>query len=141
VFIAGGISNCPDWQTELTSYMNTNKFDVVNPRRGSGFVMSNVGDAARYQITWEHDALSKVDACVFWFPKETLCPITLLEIGKMLVKASMNEVKLLVGYHEEYQRAFDIVVQIELEKIEKSFMTLCDPGWDAFVDSVKRVYS
>ena len=81
VFIAGGISNCPDWQNEMSAMLDTSLYDVVNPRRAGGF--DRTGVTAEEQITWEHRALSLIDACIFWFPCETLCPITLLELGEL----------------------------------------------------------
>jgi hypothetical protein len=136
VFIAGGISNCPDWQTEIISVMNTEKFDVINPRRDTGF--DKTGAIAEAQITWEHRALSMVDACVFWFPCETLCPITLFECGSMLQKAAYHSVQLVIGWHPEYQRAFDLEIQIGLRTDAKAHILHYGPGWDEFVSVVKK---
>lgn len=136
VFVAGGISNCPDWQSEITSFMDTTLYDVVNPRREIGF--DTTGAIAREQIEWEHQALSKVDSCIFWFPCETLCPITLFELSKQLLRAKQQSVRLVVGWHPDYKRAFDLEVQIELEKISSDYVLHADAGWDEFVKAVKK---
>ena len=136
VFIAGGISNCPDWQTHMVSFMDTSLYDVVNPRREGGFDIT--GTTAREQIEWEHSALSKIDSCIFWFPCETLCPITLFELSKQLLRAKQKSVCLVVGWHPDYQRAFDLEVQIDLEKIPKEYLLHAESGWDKFVASVKK---
>lgn len=136
VFIAGGISNCPDWQSTLAHSLDTQLYDVVNPRRNTGF--DRTGNTAGEQIAWEHSALAKVDSCVFWFPCETLCPITLFELGKLLVRASQKSVRLVVGWHPDYQRAFDLQVQIALEHIPLSHMMHAAPGWDEFVNVVAQ---
>lgn len=139
VFVAGGISNCPDWQSDIvTNCMNTEKYDIVNPRRSTGF--DNTGLTAREQITWEHMALSKVDSCIFWFPQETLCPITLFEFGKFLIKAKQHSVSLIVGWHQNYQRAFDLEVQIQLENVPADYLTCVGSGWEKFTDAVKKTW-
>ena len=136
VFIAGGISNCPDWQTDMTSLMDTNLYDVVNPRREGGFDIT--GATAKEQIEWEHSALSKVDSCIFWFPQETICPISLFECGKLLVIASHHSVRLAIGWHENYARAFDLGIQIGLEQSAKDHIIHAESGWDTLVKVVKK---
>ena len=138
VFIAGGISNCPDWQSEIISVMNTEKFDVVNPRRNTG--VDHTGAIAEAQITWEHRALSMVDACVFWFPCETLCPITLFECGSMLTRAYYHDVKLAIGWHPDYQRAFDLEVQINLAHRTNRWVQYRGAGWDPFKNYVREIW-
>lgn len=138
VFIAGGISNCPDWQSELCELLDSDSNDVVNPRRKGGF--DRTGLTAKEQIIWEHTALSQVDACIFWFPKETLCPITLFELGKMLNRASENNMFLAVGWHPEYERAFDLEVQIGLEASAKDNVFYSGPGWDQLVKFSTRLW-
>ena len=139
VFIAGGISNCPDWQSEMVGLTNTAMHDVVNPRRVGGF--DRTGDTAEEQITWEHRALGMVDSCIFWFPKETLCPITLFELGKMLHRSSQRDMRLAIGWHPDYQRAFDLRVQIDLESGKCGERLLhAAPGWDELCSAVKTIW-
>jgi len=64
------------------------------------------------QISWEQDHLKKASAVSFWFPKETLCPITLYELGKQ----SVLEKPIFVGVHPGYQRRKDIETQTRLAK-------------------------
>jgi hypothetical protein len=110
VFMGGGISSCPDWQTEMKNLLEPNpKILLVNPRR-SNFDVSNENMAVE-QIHWEHDHLHNVNAIMFWFPKETLCPITLFELG---VHASRHSNVIFVGCHPEYQRKLDVEVQLSL---------------------------
>ena len=51
------------------------------------------------------------DLVVFWFCEETLCPITLFELGKMLGQRK----NVIVGSDPEYARLFDLNVQLRLE--------------------------
>jgi len=113
VFLAGGISNCPDWQTPMATKIEAalgESILVVNPRR-NGWDMNAHREESIKQIKWEHQYLKQSTHILFWFPKETLCPITLLELGKYLVKP----VGLTIGTHPEYQRRLDVEVQASLE--------------------------
>lgn len=113
IFLAGGITGCPDWQTELKDKLFDTKLTLVNPRR------ENFGETdPKEQIKWEFHHLRMVDAISFWFPSETLCPITLFEYGKWLGGNRMLSRKLFVGCHPDYQRKLDLIVQTELENKE-----------------------
>lgn len=112
LFLAGGISDCPDWQGLMVSYLWKEDFTLFNPRRVN-FPINDV-NAAPQQIKWEFDYLRKADAILFWFPKETLCPIVLYELGAH----SMTEKVLFVGVHPEYERKLDIEVQLKLARPE-----------------------
>src|SRR3954464_2254024 len=79
VFLAGGITDCPDWQTEMVELLADTELNVLNPRRAN-FPIKDPG-AAEAQISWEHRYLRRAGMISFWFPKETLCPIVLYELG------------------------------------------------------------
>jgi hypothetical protein len=111
LFLGGGITNCPDWQADVVRMLQETDLVVLNPRRSAAFT----GDIADEQIRWEYNALRSVDTVLFWFPKETLCPITLFELG---VFSQRPETRLIVGTHPEYARRFDVQVQMELSRPE-----------------------
>lgn len=111
LFLGGGITNCPDWQANVVKMLEGTDLVVLNPRRSSAFT----GDIADEQIRWEYEALRAVKTVLFWFPKETLCPITLFELG---VFSQRKDVRLIVGTHSEYARRFDVQVQMELARPE-----------------------
>lgn len=108
VFLAGGITNCPDWQQEMVSLLRDTELVLYNPRRAD----FPIGDpsAANKQIAWEHKYLRYARAIQFWFPKETICPIVLYELGAW----SMTEKPIFVGVHPEYQRRQDVEIQTKL---------------------------
>ncbi|MBN2459599.1 nucleoside 2-deoxyribosyltransferase domain-containing protein [Candidatus Woesearchaeota archaeon] len=110
LFLAGGITNCPDWQSELVSMLQGQDIAVYNPRR-KNFPIHDPS-AAEKQIRWEHDKLRKADAISFWFPKETLCPIVLYELGKW----TMSDKPLFIGIDPAYQRRQDVEIQTMLER-------------------------
>ena len=112
LFIAGGISNCPNWQREFAEMLRDEDITCLNPRR-KNFPMGDP-NASVGQIKWEHDHLKKARAISFWFPKETLCPITLFELGK---QADLDK-PLFLGVHPEYARKLDVRIQMMLERPE-----------------------
>jgi Nucleoside 2-deoxyribosyltransferase like len=112
LFLAGGISSCPDWQTELTAKLELTNWTVLNPRRND-FDAGNAS-LAESQIDWEFRHLRLASAIAFWFPPETLCPITLYELGAW----SMTNKPLFVGVDPKYQRCLDVKVQTKLARPE-----------------------
>ena len=110
LFLAGGISGCADWQSEMASLLRESDWVLLNPRR-TNFPMHDP-TAAFAQIQWEHDHLRKATAVSFWFPPETLCPITLYELGTW----SMTTKPLFVGVHPDYQRRQDVQIQTALAR-------------------------
>lgn len=110
IFLAGGISGCPDWQTEFIKNFKDvdDSVILVNPRR-IDFDINNPSMSGE-QIKWEFDRIEESDAMIFWFPEETLCPITLYELGV----ATKNKSRLYVGCHPNYKRKFDVVTQLSL---------------------------
>jgi len=112
LFLAGGITGCSDWQAELTDLLKNENMVLLNPRR-INFPMHDK-NAAKEQIEWEHRYLRRADAVSFWFPKETLCPITLYELGIQMMKYK----PLFMGVHPEYERKLDVEIQTRLERPE-----------------------
>jgi hypothetical protein len=112
LFLAGGISNCPDWQSELTTMLENTDWLVINPRRAD-FDMTNP-NMTEEQILWEHRHLRMASAIAFWFPPETLCPITLYELGTW----SMSSKPLFIGVDPKYQRRLDVMIQTRLVRPE-----------------------
>src|SRR5690349_520468 len=82
IFLAGGISGCPDWQSYAVRQLSDLPVRIYNPRRKEFPEKSeNLQDDpkneqdARAQITWEFEALATSDIILFWFPEESICPI------------------------------------------------------------------
>jgi len=114
LFLAGGISNCRDWQVEMIKRLSKDAEDaeidnliLINPRRHD-FDITNP-KMSEQQIEWEYHHLELADGILFWFPYETLCPITLYELGK----AAAQEKEIFVGCHPGYVRKFDVEFQLK----------------------------
>ena len=110
VFLAGGISNCPDWQKEFVDKIRDTELVVYNPRRAN-FPMGDKEEGLR-QVKWEAEYLHKASCIIFWFPKETICPIVLFELGSW----SMTDKPIFVGVHPDYSRRFDVETQLEIRR-------------------------
>lgn len=110
VFLAGGITGCPDWQSTMVALLADTPLIVFNPRRAK-FPMHDPS-AAQAQIVWEYQYLRVVNMILFWFPCDTLCPIVLYELGAW----SMTKKPLLIGMHPDYQRRQDVEIQTRLAR-------------------------
>lgn len=113
LFAGGGISNCPDWQYELALLLSDMPGTLVDPRRDDFDV--NDPKMEKDQIHWEFRHFGKTTAACFWFPKETLCPITLFELGDQL---AIKGKKIFVGCHPQYKRIRDVKIQTALRRPE-----------------------
>jgi len=112
LFLAGGISNCPDWQSDLVKLLAGTNLTLLNPRR-KHYPTDNP-NIEEEQIKWEYKHLRRADVISFWFTKETICPITLYELGKQ----STSERPIFIGIHPEYSRIRDVEIQTSLVRPE-----------------------
>lgn len=110
VFLAGGITGCPDWQQEIASFFQPTDIVILNPRRKHFPI--NDPEAASEQISWEFEHLRTADIILFWFPKESICPIALYELGAW----TMTEKQIFIGMHPDYERRKDIETQTGLRR-------------------------
>jgi hypothetical protein len=109
VFLAGGITDCPNWQREVAQQLIATNYAVLNPRREN----FPIGDpnAAPWQIKWEFDHLRKADLIAFWFCKETIQPIALFELGAW---SRGKQPAIVVGVEPGYVRELDVHIQMNL---------------------------
>ena len=110
LFLAGGISGCGDWQGAMIGLPAETRLTLLNPRRDD---FDTTGPSAtREQIEWEYRYLREATAVQFWFPHETLCPITLFELGGALKRTA----PVFVGCHAGYARREDVRVRLGLAR-------------------------
>lgn len=134
LFLAGGITGCPDWQQEMRKGLKDTELVIINPRR-KDFPIDDP-NAAEAQITWEHKYLRYADAVSFWFPCETLCPIVLYELGAW----SMGFKAIFVGVHPDYKRRQDVLIQTKLVRPRVEVVDNVEGlvgqiiGWDRDID-------
>lgn len=120
IFLGGGISNCWDWQTEMEGKLTGLPLLQLNPRRDNFDVAKESESVA--QIHWEDRHLKRSNSILFWFPNETLCPITLFELGKYL----LSDKNLFVGVHPEYKRKLDVYTQVAIERPQLQIVNTVD---------------
>lgn len=116
IFIAGGITNCPNWQNEVISKLiDFPDLVIFNPRRES-FDVSDPA-AVDQQIEWEYKHLKEADMILFWFSEGSLNPIVLFDYGlhgRLGYPTDGGIKRVFVGIHPDYPRAFDVRKQTAL---------------------------
>lgn len=116
VFLAGGITNCPEWQdVVIKKLVGRKQGTLLNPRR-KNFPIDDP-NAAKEQIMWEFEALTAVDIFSMWFsnaPSDQ--PICMYELGRYLVlKAIYGDLdRVAIGIETGYKRESDVRIQTEL---------------------------
>lgn len=114
VFLAGGITGCPDWQAEARKRLDDLPIAILNPRRAD-FPIDDPS-AARGQIEWEFRHLRRVSVVMFWFPASgpVTQPIALYELGR---HAALTR-RIVVGADPAYIRRQDVDIQLKLARPE-----------------------
>ena len=121
LFLAGGISNCPNWQKDIINQLLNptrshivpilNNVTVYNPRRENFSIYDP--ELNREQITWEYEKLRNCNLLAFWFSSGSVNPIGLFEYGK---HGLSQATELIVGIDPEYSRKVDVEIQTSLAK-------------------------
>jgi len=109
LYLAGGIRSTHDWRSEVEEALKDTNLTIINPVH-IGFTEKSA-IAQHNQIAWEQMAISLSDAILFWFTPETLCPMTLYELGYAM---SRGEQRLFIGTDPCYARRVDVQVQLKL---------------------------
>ena len=136
VFLAGGITNCPNWQKDVIEcvkkhfnlycnedlYVNEkygNHADLVifNPRR-ENFPIHDPS-AAKEQIEWEFNALEKCDVFSMYFSSgESDQPICMYELGRNICRMQDKSIywksRIVVTVENGYRRKDDVIIQSRL---------------------------
>lgn len=126
-FLAGGITNCPDWQTDVINQLKKidteipgelDRLVLFNPRRPNFPI--NDPNAAEEQITWEFKWLQQMDLFTMWFSGgDSDQPICMYELGRNLQRMVYRfptdySHRILISYDSSYKRAQDVKIQTEL---------------------------
>ncbi|KAF2200743.1 hypothetical protein GQ43DRAFT_463727 [Delitschia confertaspora ATCC 74209] len=86
VFLAGSIEmgKAINWQRHLSTSLSPLPITILNPRRGHWDAMAKPtpqDKTFRTQVEWELGALENASVIAFFFDKNTLSPVSLLELG------------------------------------------------------------
>lgn len=128
LFLAGGVTGCPDWQSSLIAMLPELDVTALNPRRARFDVADE--SATVEQIEWEFRHLRRATAIAFWFPAESICPIALYELGAWAERTT----PLVVGTHPAYPRRRDVVEQLRLARPRVTVLASLDELARAIVD-------
>ena len=133
VFLAGSIEQdkAEMWQEKVTRLLDDLEITILNPRRATwdaSWVQSIENPQFRAQVTWELDALERVDFIIIYFDKNTKSPITLLELGLF----ANTDKQLLVCCPEGFWRKGNVDIVCNRYNIP-TFETL-----DKMIEAVKR---
>ena len=139
LFLAGGISNCENWQNILCERIVneprlkkfTQRILVFNPR------CKQIPEE-NPQIKWEYEKLQQCDIISFWFSVGSLNPITLFEYGSHF----KSRKKIIVGCHPDYERRNNVIVQTQLAKpsikINQNFEDFYNDIVNAIIKKLKK---
>lgn len=118
VFLAGGITKCPNWQKEVIAELQ--RYDlpnlvVFNPRR-ENFPIGNP-NASQEQIEWEFFWLERIDIFSMYFSSgDSVQPICMYELGRNLFKMNFygRANQCVVSVEKGYKREQDVIIQSKL---------------------------
>jgi hypothetical protein len=116
VFLAGGITNCPEWQKQvIVGLKNVQVGTLLNPRR-ENFPIHDP-NASKEQITWEYRGLHMADVFSMWFCKgKSDQPICFYELGRYLALRQVDKQldRVVIGVEEGFHRSQDVYIQTGL---------------------------
>ena len=118
VFLAGGITNCKEWQKEVIDELSCYKISVFNPRRES-FDVSDKSATVK-QIAWEYEQLERMDIFSMYFCDDNSDqPICMYELGRNIVRMQNRfpsdwQKRIVVSIEHGYRRRQDVLVQLSL---------------------------
>lgn len=142
VFLAGGICDCPDWQSrviqKLQSFDGLDNLVVYNPRREN----FPIGDpsAANDQIKWEFYWLQLMSIfSMFFCASKSDQPICMYELGRNLLTMHLRfpenwKDRCVITSHELYRRRQDVEIQTGLCVCDDSFKVTVSDDYDYLID-------
>ena len=129
IFLAGGITGVEDWQARAVDILRGfGNITICNPRRKVWNPKADKNEVEG-QIRWEYMYLRWVSQVLFWFGEETLQPIALFELGSRVTEnceVMIPKQKLFIGCHPNYQRKFDLEIQLPLMGYKKPIVSDLD---------------
>lgn len=120
-FLAGGITNCSNWQADVIDQLNNvsnNNFELIllNPRR-ENFPIDDP-NAAFDQIKWEFDWLERCDIFSMFFDETSKSdqPICFYELGRNIERMKRKfpsdwEKRIVISANNNFKRTVDVVIQ------------------------------
>lgn len=118
VFLAGGITNCKEWQNKVIEELEFEDVSIFNPRQEHFDVTDK--DASYKQIWWEYDRLEHMDVFSMYFCNDNSDqPICMYELGRNIVRMQNRfpsdwQNRIVIGVEDGYKRKQDVIIQTGL---------------------------
>ncbi len=126
VFLAGGITNCKEWQKVVIEELKFEDISLFNPRQ-EYFDVSDK-NASYKQIIWEFERLEKMDIFSMYYCNDNSDqPICMYELGRNIVRMQNRfpsdwEKRIVISVENGYKRQADVLIQTELATQNKVFV-------------------
>lgn len=150
VFLAGGISNCRNWQNKVIDILShkpeTERLVVFNPRRENFPIYDS--NAAKEQIEWEFYSLLRADIfSVYFCNSESVQPITFYELGRNVTRMDHLYGRnacdhIVVSVENGFSRTRDVVIQtgLVIDDALKSGCIITDSTPQKHADRIYELY-
>lgn len=149
VFLAGGITNCPEWQNEVIRKLedfDLQKLVIYNPRQEH----FNITDpnASYKQISWEFQYLENMDIFSMYFSDgDSDQPICMYELGRNLIRMQNRfpndwKERIIITCENGYRRKLDVYIQTRLateNAIDYDYLEVYN-SLDKHISAIERCY-
>ena len=126
VFLAGGITNCKEWQKDVIEELKFEDISFFNPRQ-EHFDVSDK-NASYKQILWEFERLEKMDIFSMYYCNDNSDqPICMYELGRNIVRMQNRfpsdwEKRIVISVEDGYRRKNDVLIQTALATQNRVFV-------------------
>jgi len=121
IFLAGGITDCENWQKEVIDYLkslpeeNTDKLVIFNPRRDK-WPKSSDTEEIRRQINWEADYIRHADIFSMYFTNTEKSDLQFCFYVLGRYAGVYSRGKDIISYQEGFKRALDVEFQMSINR-------------------------
>lgn len=118
IFLAGGITNCENWQKEIIKELEFEDITIFNPRQKNFDINDN--SASIKQITWEFERLEQMDIFSMYFCNSSSDqPICMYELGRNIIRMQNRfpndwQDRIIISVENGYKRSQDVIIQTAL---------------------------
>lgn len=139
-FLAGGITNCKEWQAEVEACLVNVPVSIYNPRQEQFDVTDK--EASYRQILWEFERLESMEIFTMYFCNdESDQPICMYELGRNIVRMQNRfpddwQDRIVVSVESGYKRMDDVLIQLRL--CAKSIDVDCNGTPQAHANRIKQ---
>lgn len=142
VFLAGSIEQgkAEDWQEKLSKEIDADDIAIFNPRRDnwdSSWDNSKDNPMFNEQVNWELDYINHSKLIVFYFAKNTISPITLLELGLTLGQLEYSNQRIIIYCDKEYCRRGNVEITFDRYRYS-DYYGKYTTDYDEFLNYIKE---